>query len=163
MPALCRSVRKQMPTDPQQAAEFAQSKGQARKEGRTGVTFDDVAGLEPIVTELQRVSCGTLQNPKQYSYLCWPQEPASCCLPGGAHAGGDGFQQGLPTAPAALSLQMSSKHSPAAFHSRDPCAAQPGCESCTQQACLCCLLGHDKQVPNVCLCCAFSGHVAAGS
>ena len=65
-----------MPTDPQQAAEFAQSKGQARKEGRTGVTFDDVAGLEPIVTELQRVSWGTLQNPKQYSSFCQPEEPA---------------------------------------------------------------------------------------
>ena len=83
MPALCRSVRKQMPTDPQQAAEFAQSKGQARKEGRTGVTFDDVAGLEPIVTELQRVSCGTLQNPSSTATFAGLKNlPAAVCLVG---------------------------------------------------------------------------------
>ena len=95
VPALCCSVRKQMPTDPQQAAEFAQSKGQARKEGRTGVTFDDVAGLEPIVTELQRVSRGTLQSAKQCSSLCRPQQPASCCPADGVYAG-DTFSRASP-------------------------------------------------------------------
>lgn len=44
-----------MPNDPQQAMEFAQSKGQARKEGRTNVRFADVAGISPILAELQDV------------------------------------------------------------------------------------------------------------
>eukprot|EP00884_Botryococcus_braunii_P017856 jgi/Botrbrau1/4754/Bobra.0137s0026.1 len=47
--------RKQMPNDPQQAMEFAQSKGQARKEGRTNVRFTDVAGITPILAELEDV------------------------------------------------------------------------------------------------------------
>ena len=44
-----------MPSDPIQAMEFAQSKGQAHKEGRTGITLADVAGLDPIVGRLQQV------------------------------------------------------------------------------------------------------------
>lgn len=51
---LCRP-RKQMPTDPIQAMEFAQSKGQARKDGRTGVTFADVAGCDEAVRQLRFV------------------------------------------------------------------------------------------------------------
>ena len=51
---VCRP-RKMMPTDPIQAMEFAQSKGQARKEGKTGVTFGDIAGLEATKEELQEV------------------------------------------------------------------------------------------------------------
>ncbi|KAK9909403.1 hypothetical protein WJX75_001741 [Coccomyxa subellipsoidea] len=47
--------RKQMPTDPIQAMEFAQSKGQARKDGRTGVTFADVAGCDEAVRQLRFV------------------------------------------------------------------------------------------------------------
>jgi ATP-dependent Zn protease len=35
--------------------EFAQSKGQARKDGKTGITFDDVAGMGYIATELQDI------------------------------------------------------------------------------------------------------------
>eukprot|EP00891_Asterochloris_glomerata_P005614 jgi/Astpho2/5614/e_gw1.00079.242.1_t len=73
-----------MPTDPQQAAEFAQSKGQARKEGRTGVTFDDVAGLEPIVTELQRV-VEFLKDPKNKSLGGRP--PKGVLLEGGPGLG----------------------------------------------------------------------------
>lgn len=46
-----------MPSDPIQAMEFAQSKGQAHKEGRTGITLADVAGLDPIVDRLQQVTC----------------------------------------------------------------------------------------------------------
>ena len=44
-----------MPADPIQAMEFAQSKGQARKEGTTGITFEDVAGLSYIQEELQDI------------------------------------------------------------------------------------------------------------
>ncbi len=44
-----------MPTDPIQAMEFAQSKGQARKEGKTGITFGDIAGMEATKQELQEV------------------------------------------------------------------------------------------------------------
>ncbi len=44
-----------MPGDPIEAMEFAQSKGKARKEGQTSVTFGDVAGIDPIVSELQAI------------------------------------------------------------------------------------------------------------
>ena len=44
-----------MPSDPIQAMEFAQSKGQAHKEGRTDVTLKDVAGLDATVGRLQQV------------------------------------------------------------------------------------------------------------
>ena len=44
-----------MPSDPIQAMEFAQSKGQARKDGRTGVTFGDIAGMEATKKELQQI------------------------------------------------------------------------------------------------------------
>ena len=44
-----------MPADPIQAMEFAQSKGQARREGKTGTGFKDVAGIEYIQTELQDI------------------------------------------------------------------------------------------------------------
>ena len=52
--SLCRP-RKQMPNDPIQAIEFAQSKGQARRDGRTGITFADVAGCDEAVRELKFV------------------------------------------------------------------------------------------------------------
>jgi ATP-dependent Zn protease len=44
-----------MPNDPQQAMEFAQSKGQARKEGRTNIRFKDVAGAGQTLKDLQDV------------------------------------------------------------------------------------------------------------
>ena len=44
-----------MPGDPIEAMEFAQSKGKARKEGQTSVNFADVAGIDPIVAELQGI------------------------------------------------------------------------------------------------------------
>ena len=44
-----------MPNDPIQAIEFAQSKGQARRDGRTGITFADVAGCDEAVRELKFV------------------------------------------------------------------------------------------------------------
>ena len=55
MSILLRRPRKQMPNDPIQAIEFAQSKGQARRDGRTGITFADVAGCEEAVRELKFV------------------------------------------------------------------------------------------------------------
>ena len=50
-----RRPRRQMPGDPIEAMEFAQSKAKARKEGQTSVTFADVAGIDPIVSELQGI------------------------------------------------------------------------------------------------------------
>lgn len=44
-----------MPTDAYMAIEFAQSKGQARQEGKTGVKFADVAGMDQTLTELQEI------------------------------------------------------------------------------------------------------------
>ena len=38
-------------------------------------------------------------------------------------------------------------------------AAQTGCKSCVQPACLCCLVSHQQQVPNACLCWPPSGQV----
>ena len=55
LPRVHRRPRKAMPADPIQAMEFAQSKGQARREGKTGTGFKDVAGIEYIQTELQDI------------------------------------------------------------------------------------------------------------
>lgn len=55
-----------MPADPIQAMEFAQSKGQARKEGTTGVTFADVAGLSYIQSELQDIVSVRIWRPSFY-------------------------------------------------------------------------------------------------
>ncbi|CAD7702334.1 unnamed protein product [Ostreobium quekettii] len=60
--------RKQMPTDPMQAMEFAQSKGRARMDGRTDIQFADVAGLETIIKDLQDI-VKFLQDPKKYEKL----------------------------------------------------------------------------------------------
>lgn len=62
-----------MPTDPIQAMEFAQSKGQARKDGRTGVTFADVAGCDEAVRQLRfvvEVSSKQLPIPCFHSQAC---------------------------------------------------------------------------------------------
>ena len=58
--AICLMVgvfkpRKQMPADQVQAMEFAQSKGRARKDGRTGVFFEDIAGLDSILEDLKQL------------------------------------------------------------------------------------------------------------
>ncbi|KAI3430488.1 hypothetical protein D9Q98_005083 [Chlorella vulgaris] len=60
--------RKQMPVDMFQAMEFAQSKGNARREGSTGVTFSDVGGLGNTIQDMMKV-VEFLKNPKQYSQL----------------------------------------------------------------------------------------------
>ena len=44
-----------LPTDQIQAQEFGQSKARSRVEGKTGVKFADVAGLDGIIEELQEV------------------------------------------------------------------------------------------------------------
>ena len=54
LPCACRP-RKAMPSDAFMAIEFAQSKGQARQEGRTGVSFADVAGMDHTLQELQDI------------------------------------------------------------------------------------------------------------
>ena len=67
-----------MPNDPVQAIEFAQSKGQARRDGRTGITFADVAGCDEAVRELKFVvevgECAPLSES-----LMWqlPKSPAN--------------------------------------------------------------------------------------
>jgi len=54
--------RKQMPSDPLQAMEFAQSKGKARRDGGVDVTFDDVAGIDSVRRDLQEI-VGFLTDP----------------------------------------------------------------------------------------------------
>lgn len=44
-----------MPSDAFMAVEFAQSKGQARQEGRTGVKFADAAGMDQTLKDLQEI------------------------------------------------------------------------------------------------------------
>lgn len=44
-----------MPSDAFMAIEFAQSKGQARQEGKTGVKFEDVAGMDQTLRELRDI------------------------------------------------------------------------------------------------------------
>lgn len=60
--------RKQMPTDMFQAMEFAQSKGNARKDGSTGVKFGDVGGIGATVKELKEV-VEFLKDPKRFAAL----------------------------------------------------------------------------------------------
>lgn len=60
--------RRQMPTDMFQAMEFAQSKGNARRDGSTGVQFRDVGGLGATVKELMEV-VEFLKEPKRFAAL----------------------------------------------------------------------------------------------
>ena len=57
-----------MPTDMFQAMEFAQSKGNARKDGSTGIQFADVGGIGATVKELREV-VEFLKDPKRFSAL----------------------------------------------------------------------------------------------
>lgn len=58
-PTLLRSSHTHRPHaphhPPRQAMEFAQSKGNARRDGSTGVTFSDVGGLQPVMSEMMEV------------------------------------------------------------------------------------------------------------
>lgn len=58
--------KKAMPTDIQEAMEFAQSKENARKEGSTGVTFSDVGGLGKAIYDLNEI-VAFMKNPQQYA------------------------------------------------------------------------------------------------
>jgi cell division protease FtsH len=58
--------KKAMPTDIQEAMEFAQSKENARKEGTTGVTFADVGGLGKAIYDLNEI-VAFMKNPQQYA------------------------------------------------------------------------------------------------
>ena len=60
--------RRQMPTDMFQAIEFAQSKGNARRDGSTGIAFSDVGGLGPTVHQLMEV-VEFLKDPKRLASL----------------------------------------------------------------------------------------------
>ncbi|KAK3240188.1 hypothetical protein CYMTET_49959 [Cymbomonas tetramitiformis] len=55
-----------IPVDQVQAMEFAQSRSNARKEGMTGITFKDVAGLGTTVDELQEV-VAFLKDPTRFN------------------------------------------------------------------------------------------------
>ncbi|KAL0050459.1 hypothetical protein WJX82_011563 [Trebouxia sp. C0006] len=73
--------RKMMPSDPIQAMEFAQSKGQAHKEGRTNVTLKDVAGLDSIVGRLQQVVT-YLKDPEGTQFRGLARPPKGVLLEG---------------------------------------------------------------------------------
>ena len=56
-----------MPSDAFMAVEFAQSKGQARQEGKTGIKFADVAGMDPTLKELQEIVEVQISHPSPAS------------------------------------------------------------------------------------------------
>lgn len=70
-----------MPSDPIQAMEFAQSKGQAHKEGRTSVTLKDVAGLDATVGRLQQV-VAYLRDPAGTQFRGLARPPKGILLEG---------------------------------------------------------------------------------
>lgn len=78
--------KKQMPADLQQAMEFAQSKGQARKDGRTSIRFGDVAGMDATLSELQEV-VELLKNPDKYKGSLNAKPPKGVLLEGGPGTG----------------------------------------------------------------------------
>jgi len=61
-------TKKQMPSDPLQAMEFAQSKAKARKDGQTEVRFEDVAGIETVKEDLMEI-VSFLKDPAKASRL----------------------------------------------------------------------------------------------
>jgi ATP-dependent metalloprotease FtsH len=63
--SLVDSFRKKMPQDFQEAIEFAQSKGRARRDGSTGVTFDAVAGADAVLGDV-RFIVDFLKDPASY-------------------------------------------------------------------------------------------------
>jgi ATP-dependent metalloprotease FtsH len=64
--SLVDSFRKKMPQDFQEAIEFAQSKGRARRDGSTGVTFADVAGADAALGDV-RFLVEFLKDPTSYA------------------------------------------------------------------------------------------------
>ena len=61
-----RSRKNRQPTDLQEALEFAQSKAKARKDGTTGVTLDDVAGLGNVKHEFEEI-VAFLREPDKFT------------------------------------------------------------------------------------------------
>lgn len=74
-----------MPTDLQEAVEFAQSKGKARREGMTGVAFADVAGQDKLLGDLTFV-VEFLKDPDAYARL-GAAPPKGILLEGGPGTG----------------------------------------------------------------------------
>jgi len=74
-----------IPTDTIQAMEFGQSKAKSRKEGTTGVTFADVAGLDTVLDELQEV-VAFLKDPKRFNTV-GARPPRGLLLEGGPGTG----------------------------------------------------------------------------
>ena len=74
-----------MPTDLQEAVEFAQSKGKARREGMTGVAFADVAGQDKLLGDLTFV-VEFLKDPAAYARL-GAAPPKGILLEGGPGTG----------------------------------------------------------------------------
>ena len=74
-----------MPTDLQEAVEFAQSKGKARREGTTGVAFADVAGQDELLGDLAFV-VEFLRDPASYARL-GAAPPKGILLEGGPGTG----------------------------------------------------------------------------
>jgi ATP-dependent metalloprotease FtsH len=74
-----------IPTDTIQAMEFGQSKAKSRKEGRTGVTFADVAGLDTVRDELAEV-VAFLRDPKRFNTV-GARPPRGLLLEGGPGTG----------------------------------------------------------------------------
>ena len=74
-----------IPTDTIQAMEFGQSKAKSRKEGTTGVTFADVAGLGTVLEELQEV-VAFLKDPGRFNTV-GARPPRGLLLEGGPGTG----------------------------------------------------------------------------
>jgi cell division protease FtsH len=74
-----------IPTDTIQAMEFGQSKAKSRQEGRTGVTFADVAGLDTVLAELQEV-VAFLKEPARFNTV-GARPPRGLLLEGGPGTG----------------------------------------------------------------------------
>jgi len=79
-------IKKQgIPQDQVQAMEFAQSRAEARKEGKTNVGFKDVAALGSVVEELQEV-VAFLKDPKRFNSV-GARPPKGLLLEGGPGVG----------------------------------------------------------------------------
>ena len=73
--------RKQMPSDPLQAMEFAQSKAKARKDGATDVAFDDVAGIDNVKADLLEI-VAFMKDPKGAGGRAGARAPKGVLLEG---------------------------------------------------------------------------------